>query len=320
MIHYYVVQEYRDGEINTASRLEINGVHGVYTVLSFAIEHSELLNKNTSPDSDISFKVDLHYHTGSIGGRHTKEYDIQEHDRNYIEFITKVRNNFNDNIPIEVYNPDIDDSPTAFTPFVRNGNHNLGFPKSKLFNIALLEEDYEPSFLQLIYEMPLTVFDRTHWAFLYDIKPSEYEGYILVTGLLYTDFFKSIPLKDFIFLFHQGNDFKTHQYYWFKDQLNYPSIFKIKTPEYLDDYNLNIMYDFLFDELCCGWVGKTGHYPYDNDEDRVAKDQDGYIYCWEHSGWSRKISASSTAFEYMGYKKENIPELVLDSNNKYVVK
>lgn len=93
----------------------------------------------------------------------------------------------------------------------------------------------------------------------------------------------------------------------------FPSIFKVKTPKLGDDVNLGKMYDFLFDVLNCGWLGRSGHYCYDEDPTREAKNQDGFIYCWIHCKTTNKryISADPTAFNYLG-KFENIPEIVID--------
>ena len=59
-----------------------------------------------------------------------------------------------------------------------------------------------------------------------------------------------------------------------------PKYFKIKI-EARDTTELDNMYDFLFNTLNCSWCGSIGHYAYINhpeEEHRLAKDQDGYIY------------------------------------------
>lgn len=88
-------------------------------------------------------------------------------------------------------------------------------------------------------------------------------------------------------------------------------IFKVKLPP-KETPELDKLYDFLFDELCCGWLGRTGHYAYDDDLEQIAQNQDGYIYCWEHTEYSRKISASPKAYRYIySIEPSQVPELVL---------
>ncbi|AWL27128.1 hypothetical protein DJ533_00140 (plasmid) [Acinetobacter defluvii] len=88
-------------------------------------------------------------------------------------------------------------------------------------------------------------------------------------------------------------------------------IFKIKTPD-RETLELSKLYDFLFDNLVCGWAGRTGHYAYSEDPTQIAENQDGYIYCWEHTDYSRKISASPEAYRYK-YPIDplEVPELIL---------
>lgn len=90
-------------------------------------------------------------------------------------------------------------------------------------------------------------------------------------------------------------------------------IFKIKTPA-IYSKELELMYDFLFNELNCGWAGRIGHYAYDEDKSKVAENQDGYIYCWEHAKHNYKISASPDAYSYKySISTIQVPELILPS-------
>jgi hypothetical protein len=88
-------------------------------------------------------------------------------------------------------------------------------------------------------------------------------------------------------------------------------IFKIKIPA-IYSKELASMYDFLFDELNCGWAGRLGHYAYDEDKSKVAENQDGFIYCWKHEEYSYKISASPDSYLYRyPIPASKVPELLL---------
>jgi hypothetical protein len=73
--------------------------------------------------------------------------------------------------------------------------------------------------------------------------------------------------------------------------MNIPNEFKIKTPIEGSE-QLDLMYDFLFNKIVSiGWAGRTGDYPFGNDH-QIAKDQDGFIYCYIGSCGERIMSAS----------------------------
>ena len=71
-----------------------------------------------------------------------------------------------------------------------------------------------------------------------------------------------------------------------------PDRFKVKIPP-AETKELGELYDFLFDKVRAGWTGPYGHYAYDKNPDKVAVNQDGYIYCYLVDGFQRLITADS---------------------------
>jgi hypothetical protein len=62
--------------------------------------------------------------------------------------------------------------------------------------------------------------------------------------------------------------------------VSYPDCLKVKLPP-AGSEKIVVMYDFLFGALHASWAGRVGHYAYDENADSVARNQDGFIYCFK---------------------------------------
>lgn len=206
----YAVQEYHGGAKNLVSYLELYGVHGVYSDVNNAIEHCELLNNNGDGLS-YKFKVDVYY---SKVSDICKQHDNQKifdnetiYSRNYNKFIDRLKENFNYEVPFDIFDKN-SDTLFSFSEDVDKFNVH-GFPVDNKIKIYLGGE--EINVVMRNYTILGTNFIKSDWAFIHDIKPSDKEGEIDIVGLTKINFYNQLSVEEFIMYFYPNylhhNDF-----------------------------------------------------------------------------------------------------------------